>query len=274
MTVGADKDYPSEATGPALETVNKHAADSDIVLFGSWFCPFVQRVWVAAEYLGISYKANEVDPYQKPKELVELSHKGLVPALRLNSFSPPRALNESTVIMDYLEDLASTTTKRSLFPPSTDAYARALVRLQADHISRTLVPAFYRYLQSQDQQAQIDHGKEFVDTLEHLASLFERAEREVGGTGMWKEGGELGYADAMVGPWIFRANNVLTHYRGFEMPQTPKFSAWVQRLLEHPAFRCTCSTDDIYVQAYLRYASNRPNTSQVANAINSGRALP
>ena len=28
--------------------------------------------------------------------------------------------------------------------------ARAIVRLQADHASRTLVPAFYRYLQAQD----------------------------------------------------------------------------------------------------------------------------
>jgi glutathione S-transferase len=46
----------------------------------------------------------EVDPYKKPKELVELSPKGLVPALRLNSFSPPKALNESTIIMEYLEE--------------------------------------------------------------------------------------------------------------------------------------------------------------------------
>jgi glutathione S-transferase len=46
----------------------------------------------------------EVDPYKKPKELVELSPKGLVPALRLNSFNPPKALNESTIIMEYLEE--------------------------------------------------------------------------------------------------------------------------------------------------------------------------
>jgi glutathione S-transferase len=46
----------------------------------------------------------EVDPYQKPKELVELSPKGLVPALRLNNHTPPRALNESTVILEFLEE--------------------------------------------------------------------------------------------------------------------------------------------------------------------------
>ncbi len=29
--------------------------------------------------------------------------------------------------------------------------ARALIRLQADHASRVLVPAFYRYLQAHDE---------------------------------------------------------------------------------------------------------------------------
>lgn len=48
--------------------------------------------------------ADEVDPYKKPAELLELSPKGLVPALRLNNFDPPRALNESTIIIDFLEE--------------------------------------------------------------------------------------------------------------------------------------------------------------------------
>jgi hypothetical protein len=83
----------------------------------------------------------EVDPYIKPKELLEISPKGLVPGLKLNSYDPPRAVNESTVIMDYLEEcvfapnstrfstyclllfnsLAATTTKRSLLPPPSNA---------------------------------------------------------------------------------------------------------------------------------------------------------
>ena len=48
--------------------------------------------------------ADEVDPYKKPAELLELSPKGLVPALKLDAFDPPKALNESTVIMDFLEE--------------------------------------------------------------------------------------------------------------------------------------------------------------------------
>jgi glutathione S-transferase len=277
-TTDSGKTYHNECTGLALETVNKHQQPADITLFGSWFCPFVQRVWIAFEHLGVPYKYLEVDPYKKPKQLLEVSPKGLVPGLKLNSYDPPRSLNESTVILDYLEDLATTTTNgRSLFPPKSNPYARALVRLQSDHISRSIVPAFYRYLQAQESPAQIEAGLEFHSAIESLIHLFERAERENEETalGLWKEGRELGWADIMAVPWLFRASNVLKHYRGFELPPTPKVKAWLDRLFDHPAFRATCSSEELYFDAYeRRYAYNRPNTSQVANAINSRKELP
>lgn len=94
--------------------------------------------------------------------------------------------------------------------------ARALVRLQADHVNRNLVPAFYRYLQAQDADAQIQGGKEYLDAIEGLVALFERAEREivqaggasgegekkvlVKGLGLWIEGADIGLVDCVVGP--------------------------------------------------------------------------
>ncbi|KAG1850317.1 glutathione S-transferase [Suillus tomentosus] len=195
---------------------------------------------------------HEVDPHQKSQELLSVSPKGLVPALMLNTFDPPRALNESTVILDFLEDIAAKSTHRSLFPPSTDPYAKALVRLQSDHINRTLMPAFYRYLQAQGPEAQISAGKEFHAAIQSLVELFEHAEREVGGTGLWVEGGDLGWADVMVAPWLFRASNVLKHYRGFEMLRGTKFEAWLGRLFEHPAFKKTCSNEEVYLDSYER----------------------
>jgi len=284
------KQYHRECTGDALITVSKHKQPESITLFGSCFCPFVQRVWAAFEYLGIPYQYYEVDPYKKPKDLLEVSPKGLVPGLKFNDYMPPRALNESTVILEYLEDLASITSKRTLLPPSTNPYARALVRLQADHVNRNLVPAFYRFLQAQDPDAQIQGAKEYQTALEDLAAILERTEHEIlggGGVsgegekralsiglGLWVEGGDLGWTDVMVGPWLFRSTNVLKHYRGFELPPGPKLKAWLHRLFDHPAFKATCSTEDLYFDSYERYAYNRPNTSQVANAINSGRGLP
>src|SRR6202045_449966 len=87
--------------------------------------------------------------------------------------------------------------------------AVALVRLQADHVSRALVPAFYRYLQAQDPTLQASAGAEFANTLRGLVGLLARAERELRADhpgiaptclGLWVEGGELGWVDVMAGP--------------------------------------------------------------------------
>ncbi|KAH8101478.1 glutathione S-transferase [Cristinia sonorae] len=269
------KSYHLACTGDALDTANAHSTPGDITFFGSCFCPFVQRAWVALEYLGIDYHVYEVDPYKKPAELLEVSPKGLVPALKLNHYNAPRALNESTVILEFLEDVASGSTQKSLLPPVSDPYARALIRLQCDHINRTLVPSFYRYLQAQELDKQVECAKEFVESLIGLVKLFERAEKESeSNVGLWGDGGVLSLADVMAGPWIFRATNVLPHYRGFALPSGERLGAYVARLVAHPAFKATCSTEQLYLDSYERYAHNRPNTSQVANAINSGRGLP
>ncbi|KIJ63127.1 hypothetical protein HYDPIDRAFT_113694 [Hydnomerulius pinastri MD-312] len=274
MPEDTQRNYHTTCTGPALLTVQAHSKPADITLFGSCFCPFVQRVWVALEALGIAYEYYEVDPYKKPKELLALSPKGLVPALRLNTYDPPRALNESSVITEYLEELAANTTGKTLLPPISDPYARALSRLQSDHISRIVVPSFYRYLQAQDPTSQIEHGREFLEGVKGLTELFERGVREgTAGKGLWN-GDEIGWADVFIAPWIYRASNVLTHYRGFTMPRSPEFDAWIEKLFKHPAFEATRSTEELYLDSYERYAFNRPNTSQVANAINSGRGLP
>jgi glutathione S-transferase len=55
-SVDSGKQYHLECTGDALETVKRHSESEEITLFGSCFCPFVQRVWVAFEYLDIPYK--------------------------------------------------------------------------------------------------------------------------------------------------------------------------------------------------------------------------
>ncbi|PPR04652.1 hypothetical protein CVT24_011870 [Panaeolus cyanescens] len=270
--------YHNECTGDALETVKKHQREEDITLFGSCFCPFVQRVWVVFEMLGIPYKLRyEVDPYKKPKDLLEVSPKGLVPGLRLNHFNPPLGLNESTVILEYLEELASTTNQRSILPPRSNPYARALVRLQADHVNRNLVPAFYRYLQAQTDEKQIESGKEFHDALEGLVELLKRAEREVvegfgngamgegekrelsKGLGVWIEDEtELGWADVLAGPWLYRAKLVLSHYRGFELPGDERVKGWLERLFDHQAFKKTCSTEQLYLDSYESVLTYHP----------------
>jgi glutathione S-transferase len=94
--------YHLETTGQAAETAAAHAVDKvtdpSIEFMGACFCPFVQRTWIALELLNqslpdnVSKKASkvdyayvEIDPYKKPKELLEVSPKGLVPVSHISS---------------------------------------------------------------------------------------------------------------------------------------------------------------------------------------------
>jgi hypothetical protein len=78
---------------------------------------------------------------------------------------------------------------------------RALVRLQADHINRNIIPSFYKYLQSQDADAKIENGKKFLKNIERLCETFEKDEGvDTRAVGLWREGGELGWADVMAAP--------------------------------------------------------------------------
>lgn len=52
------KSYHLQCTGAAKETADAHSVPKDITLFGSCFCPFVQRAWVALQYLGIQYMVS------------------------------------------------------------------------------------------------------------------------------------------------------------------------------------------------------------------------
>lgn len=78
------------------------------------------------------------------------------------------------------------------------------------HINRTLIPAFYRYLQAQDTAAQIEGGKDLLSAIEQLVKLFERAEKECGEAlegnpvGLWQETGTLSWSDIMAAPCMPR----------------------------------------------------------------------
>ena len=92
------KTYHKKATGAAAETAKRHGKAEPLKLFSSCFCPFAQRVWIVLELKGIPYQYVEVDPYQKPKALLDVNPLGLVPALRHGDW----ACHESTVLVEYV----------------------------------------------------------------------------------------------------------------------------------------------------------------------------
>jgi len=65
------------ATGPAAEIVAAHQAPQSIEFYSGynrrwfryaesrWFCPFVQRAWIALEEGKLPYQYKEINPYKK-----------------------------------------------------------------------------------------------------------------------------------------------------------------------------------------------------------------
>ncbi|KAF2842471.1 hypothetical protein M501DRAFT_1022452 [Patellaria atrata CBS 101060] len=255
----AEKTYHKKATGTALNTVKRHSAEEDLKLYGSCFCPFVQRVWISLEAKGIPYQYIEVDPYKKPQSLLDVNPRGLVPALRHGDWG----CYESTVLMEYLEDL---NVGQSLLP--SDAKGRAYSRLWSDHINRHVIPSFYRYLQEQDVNKQMDLAGELKTEISKLLDA------AVGG-GPFFLGSDVSFVDVQIAPWIIRLNRVLKPYRGWPDPEPDtRWAKWVEAIEKNEHVQATTSTDDLYLDSYERYAENRPDTSQLAKAVNSGRGLP
>ncbi|KAG9692683.1 glutathione S-transferase, partial [Aureobasidium melanogenum] len=215
------KTYHKKATGKALETVEKHSQDHELKLFGSCFCPFVQRVWISLEMKGLDYQYIELEDLQKGEALL----------------------------------------------PS-DPKLRAHSRLWSDHVNRHIVPGFYRYLQAQDEKSQIEHGEELKEQISKLVDAADKS-------GPFFLGDKMTFVDVQMAPWVIRLRKVLQPYRGWPEPESgTRWAAWVNAIEQANAVRATTSTDVLYRESYQRYAENRPNTSQVQQAINSGRGLP
>ncbi|KAL4888305.1 hypothetical protein BDV59DRAFT_206229 [Aspergillus ambiguus] len=254
------KTYHTKATGLAAVTVEKHSQENELKLYGSCFCPFVQRVWISLEAKGIPYQYIEIDPYKKPASLLEVNPRGLVPALRHGNWGS----YESSVLMEYLEDL---NTGPALLPVG-EPKVRAHCRLWADFINRHIVPNFYRLLQEQDEQKQVENATELGDAFHTLVTAADAQ-------GPYFLGPNLSFVDVQVAPWIIRLSRVLNPYRGWPKPERgSRWATWVTAIETNEHVKATTSTDELYLDSYERYAQNRPNTSQVANAINSGRGLP
>jgi len=254
------KTYHKKATGNAWITVKNHAKEKDLKLYGSAFCPFVQRVWISLEHKKIDYQYIEVDPYKKPQSLLDVNPRGLVPAIR---HGLTWSTHESTVIMEYLEDLNE---GRALLPKNPQG--RATLRLWADHVNRNIVPWFYKLLQAQDPNDQVAHAKEFRDQINKLVDAADFV-------GPFFLGPEMCYVDVMIAPWVLRLRRVLGPYRGWpEAEKGSRWRRWIDAIEAEPSVKLTTSTDELYFDSYERYAENRPGTSQVADAVNSGRGLP
>lgn len=153
-------------------------------------------------------------------------------------------------------------------------------------INRHIIPAFYHYIQAQTPDLQTEKAQAFKAQINKLV---EAADKE----GPFFLGSSLGFVDVQFAPWVIRLDKVLKPYRGWpDAEPGSRFGKWVKAIEDNEFVRATTSTDELYLDSYERYAGelfprydevgdftklaveNRPGTSQVADAVNSGNGLP
>lgn len=106
------------------------------------------------------------------------------------------------MLCEFLEDAYSSHTPKLL--PS-DAYTRAYIRIWLDHISKSIVPAFFRLIQAQEAEKQQSALQELNKALNTLAEKVK---------GPYFLGNEFSLVDVAVAPWVVR-DYIPGEHRGY-----------------------------------------------------------
>ena len=115
-------------------------------------------------------------------------------------------------------------------------------------INRHIVPAFYRYLQTQEPPKQLEYATELRT---EISKLVEAADP----SGPFFLGSNISFVDIQIAPWILRMRRVLAPYRGWPEPEEgTRWAKWVDAVERHEAVKATTSGDELYLDSYERYA--------------------
>ncbi|RVX73695.1 hypothetical protein B0A52_02585 [Exophiala mesophila] len=298
MSTNVDTSLATQPTGRAAQfaQTNSTSNPEDPILYGGWFCPFVQRVWIVMHEKSIRHQYIEINPYKKEPEFLALNPRGLVPTLAvpvpssLQGQNQRKPLYESTVICEYLEEVypgnkgsAGSGSARSSLLPTGSAYEKARCRIWIDHINSKIVPAFYRFMQHTPEKAYTleDAREEF---LRHIKTIVRESMVSVAKAGPWFLGGTFSMVDVMLAPWICRLFLFDVYKKGgLGVPPEGEGGAdeevwvrwriWVDAILNRESVRDTLSDPEMYVEAYKRYAEDTTQ-SEVAKATRLGRNMP
>lgn len=188
-------------------------------------------------------------PYYKPKSLLELNSRGLIPTLQYDN----KPLYESTVILEFLE--GNFQERGSKLLPA-DPYTRVQARIWIDFVTTRVIilPSFHRFLQSQSDS--FDKGRsEFLDTLKQFSNA-------MNDNPPFFLGERPSLVDFAMAPWAVRLW-VFDHYKGgLQIPKAceggvdeKSWNRWRQWLAANEQRRSiieTTSEQEYYIPIYQR----------------------
>jgi glutathione S-transferase len=116
------------------------------------------------------------------------------------------------------------------------------------HVNNQVVPSFYRLLQEQDNEKQVEHAKALKEQIEKLVNAADPA-------GPFFLGSRLSFVDVQAAPWILRLSRVMKPYRGWpDADPQSRWGRWIAALEADENVKATLSTDELYLDSYERYA--------------------
>jgi glutathione S-transferase len=222
-------------------------------------CPFSQRLEILLELKGRRDAVDfEVVDITQPRSERILRLTGGSTALPVMEFPGGRALKESLVLMDYLEEWAGG-------PPirRPDAYERAVENLMVT-LADAVVGSGYRLILNQDLSKTAELSQSYLDAMAQLdAFLLAHATSD----GPWLFD-RFGWAEAVFTPF-FQRFVFIPYYEGFDLPEDERFARarrWRQARVTHPAAQ-QASEEEI-VKVYYDYAIGAGN-----GAVPQGRKV-
>ena len=277
----------SDATARFMSTQPVRRAT--LKYYSAWFCPFAHRATIALEHHrgAISYEWEEALGWEqraptgeenfsasdredwwyhwKSPGLLQANPLGMVPTLQ--DLSTGRAVTESAVCIEFINEIAELhgTSAPSLLP--TDPFDRAAARIAADRVNKTVTSGYYASLVRLDDE---DRRAGFDQILDGLRRFTSESRGDFWG------GDSIGLVDCMLLPYAYRLY-ALEHYRGFKVPRSgegglwERYHAWLERAIALPYVASTLPEKQRYLEHVAKYAEGKAR-SKVGNAVRRGAA--
>ncbi|HXV22908.1 MAG TPA: glutathione S-transferase family protein [Alphaproteobacteria bacterium] len=207
----------------------------EIELFTASRSPFAQRVHLALLEKGIDFWRTEVDLANKPEWFLVISPMGEVPVIRHED----RFITDSTVILEYLEDVYPTPALRP-----KDAALRAVTRFWIEYADERLVPAMRRAAKSLRKE-----GTAASAELRDRLIFIEREGLARCGRGPYWLGQELGLLDIVFYPLFERLPAILHDQPAGLSALSIRLRYWLDAMRDRASVRATQRPVELHANA-------------------------
>jgi glutathione S-transferase len=223
----------------------------EIELFSANFSPFAQRVRLALLEKGIDYWHTEIDLANKPEWFTVISPLGEVPVIRHED----RFVTDSTVILEYLEDVYPTPALRPRDPGK-----RALTRLWMEYADEKLVPAVLHTVKAQGEARAVASAN-----LRDVLIFIEREGLARCGRGPYWLGQEISLLDIIFYPVFERLPAIQTGQAGGLPLLSIRLRYWMDAMRERPSVQATQNPVEAHARAFTTYLGLKPERRRIGN---------